>query len=227
METLVRAENLVTAVLSKFWTAVEVTLVNISSGDFLRLVESMPRRVAALLRAKGGSFPRKEGNLILWYIMELHKIELFSPLGKPQVYFGIHSPFVPMNPVTEGHEIRIGYHYQFQVQLEKEERLLPPPYQTNCRDNGPSDDAENFTNPNSYEVCLEMCSSEISKHIYGCDYGMTMQLSANHLCHGDGIRRTKPCSSQLPSAGVFNRNAWRQQQALQWQGTRSLAFDTL
>nr|GBN98656.1 hypothetical protein AVEN_84188-1 [Araneus ventricosus]GBN98657.1 hypothetical protein AVEN_107671-1 [Araneus ventricosus]GBN98658.1 hypothetical protein AVEN_115662-1 [Araneus ventricosus] len=67
---------------------------------------------------------------------------------------------------------------------EKEERLLPPPYQTNCRDNGPSDDAENFTNPNSYQVCLEMCSSEISKDIYGCDYGMTMQLSANHLCHG-------------------------------------------
>ncbi|GBL73191.1 hypothetical protein AVEN_159260-1 [Araneus ventricosus] len=43
----------------------------------------------------------------------------------------------------------------------------------------------------------------------------------------DGIRGTKPSSSQLPSAGGFNRNAWRHQQALQQQGSRTLAFDTL
>ncbi|GBO10646.1 hypothetical protein AVEN_111420-1 [Araneus ventricosus] len=69
---------------------------------------------------------------------------------------------------------------------EKEERLLPPPYQTNCRDNGPSDAVEKFTNPNSYQICQEMCRSELSKEMYGCDYGMTMQLSTNHLCHEDG-----------------------------------------
>ncbi|GBN54174.1 hypothetical protein AVEN_130040-1 [Araneus ventricosus] len=42
-----------------------------------------------------------------------------------------------------------------------------------------------------------------------------------------GTRGTKPCSSQLPSAGGSNRNAWRRQQALQLQGSRFLAFDTL
>ncbi|GBN94059.1 hypothetical protein AVEN_21563-1 [Araneus ventricosus] len=78
-------------------------------------------------------------------------------MGEAEVFFGIHSPFVPMNPVTEGHEIRLGYYYHFQVQLEKEKHLLPSPYQTNCRDNEPSDDGEKFTNPNSYQVCLEMC----------------------------------------------------------------------
>ncbi|GBL89801.1 hypothetical protein AVEN_184833-1, partial [Araneus ventricosus] len=66
---------------------------------------------------------------------------------------------------------------------EKEEHLLPPPYQTNCRDNGPSDDVENFTNPNSYQVCLEMCKLEFSKEMFGCDHGMTMQLSTNNLCY--------------------------------------------
>ncbi|GBN82919.1 hypothetical protein AVEN_125325-1 [Araneus ventricosus] len=30
-----------------------------------------------------------------------------------------------------------------------------------------------------------------------------------------GMHGTKPCGSQLPSAGDFNRNAWRHQQALQ------------
>ncbi|GBM52369.1 hypothetical protein AVEN_160094-1 [Araneus ventricosus] len=70
------------------------------------------------------------------------------------------------------------------TEQEKEEHLLPPPYQTNCRDNGPSDDGENFTNPNSYQVCLEICKSEYSKEMFGCDHGMTMQLSTNHLCYG-------------------------------------------
>ncbi|GBO25957.1 hypothetical protein AVEN_231472-1 [Araneus ventricosus] len=81
-----------------------------------------------------------------------------------------------------------------EIAPEKEERLLPPPYQTNCRDNGPSDAAEKFTNPNSYQICQEMCRSELSKEMYGCDYGMTMQLSTNHLCHEDSMSRqeTKP-----------------------------------
>ncbi|GBN34875.1 hypothetical protein AVEN_241004-1 [Araneus ventricosus] len=30
-----------------------------------------------------------------------------------------------------------------------------------------------------------------------------------------GIHSTRPCGSQLPSAGGFNRLAWRRQQALQ------------
>ncbi|GBM42482.1 hypothetical protein AVEN_80002-1 [Araneus ventricosus] len=75
---------------------------------------------------------------------------------------------------------------------EKEEHLLPPPYQTNCRDNGPSADAEMFTNPNSYQVCLEMCRSQFSKEMYGCDYGMTMLLSRNHLCYGKRITDANP-----------------------------------
>ncbi|GBN43331.1 hypothetical protein AVEN_249311-1 [Araneus ventricosus] len=76
-------------------------------------------------------------------------------------------------------------HSLIKSKTEIEEHLLPPPYQTNCRDNGPSDDGEMFTNPNSYQVCLEMCKSEYSKEMYGCDYGITMQLSTNHLCHVD------------------------------------------
>ncbi|GBO36299.1 hypothetical protein AVEN_269663-1 [Araneus ventricosus] len=35
---------------------------------------------------------------------------------------------------------------------EEEEHLQPPPYHTDCRDNGPSNDGEESTNPNSYEV---------------------------------------------------------------------------
>ncbi|GBN91727.1 hypothetical protein AVEN_71034-1, partial [Araneus ventricosus] len=64
-----------------------------------------------------GHLPFNYGDHISGYIIQLHKIELFQPLDKPQVFFGIHSPFVPLDTITEGHEIRMGYDYHFQVQL--------------------------------------------------------------------------------------------------------------
>ncbi|GBN58000.1 hypothetical protein AVEN_154529-1 [Araneus ventricosus] len=51
----VLAENFLLATLLQLWKAVEAVWLNISSGDFRRLAESMPRQVAALLRAKEGS----------------------------------------------------------------------------------------------------------------------------------------------------------------------------
>ncbi|GBM27776.1 hypothetical protein AVEN_25386-1 [Araneus ventricosus] len=119
-----------------------------------------------------------------------HRIELFDPPGNPQVFLGIHSPFIPINPVFKGHAIRSHYYYEVEVKLEREEHMLPPPYQTNCQDNGNSKDAKNFTNPNSYEVCLEMCESEFYKALYNCDLSTTMHLSPNDFCL-QGLGRPK------------------------------------
>ncbi|GBM50298.1 hypothetical protein AVEN_219068-1 [Araneus ventricosus] len=114
--------------------------------------------------------------------LELYRIELFGMPGDPQVFLSVHSPFVSIHPIIDGHAIRSGYTYRIRVQLEKEEHLLPPPYQTNCRDNGPSKDAKNFTNPNSFQMCLEMCDSEYRKAILGCDTGMIMASSPTEFC---------------------------------------------
>ncbi|GBM41281.1 hypothetical protein AVEN_202876-1 [Araneus ventricosus] len=65
---------------------------------------------------------------------------------------------------------------------EKEEHLLPPPYQTDCSYNGPSKDDKESTNPNSYEMCLELCRSEYAKALDGCDWGMTMVSLVRDLC---------------------------------------------
>ncbi|GBM61345.1 hypothetical protein AVEN_150491-1, partial [Araneus ventricosus] len=89
---------------------------------------------------------------IFEYAVSLRELLLFETIDRPQVFLGIHSPFIPMNPVTNGHALIGGYNYRFEVQLEKEEHLLPPPYQTSCKDNGPSEDAESFTNPNSFQL---------------------------------------------------------------------------
>ncbi|GBM41279.1 hypothetical protein AVEN_202874-1 [Araneus ventricosus] len=72
---------------------------------------------------------------------------------------------------------------------EKEEHLLPPPYQTDCRDNGPSEDAEESTNPNSFQMCLDLCRSEYSKASYRCDIGMTMVSSVRDVCISGKYKR--------------------------------------
>ncbi|GIY17376.1 hypothetical protein CDAR_1601 [Caerostris darwini] len=54
IERSVRAQNPAPSTLSQLWTSIETAWLNIPAEDFQRLVESMPRRVAALRRAKGG-----------------------------------------------------------------------------------------------------------------------------------------------------------------------------
>ncbi|GBN18177.1 hypothetical protein AVEN_49589-1 [Araneus ventricosus] len=68
------------------------------------------------------------------------------------------------------------------LESEKEEHLLPPPYQTDCAENGPSEDAKASTNTNSFQMCLDMCRSEYAKARYGCDVGMRMVSSVRDLC---------------------------------------------
>ncbi|GBN64657.1 hypothetical protein AVEN_137906-1, partial [Araneus ventricosus] len=68
---------------------------------------------------------------------------------------------------------------------EKEEHLLPPPYQTDCKDNGPSENAEESISPNSYQVCLDLCRSEYAKTVSGCSDGMPIVSSDLYVCIGE------------------------------------------
>lgn len=54
IERMVRAQTAPPSTLSQLWTSIQTAWLNIPAVDFQRLVESMPRRVAALRRAKGG-----------------------------------------------------------------------------------------------------------------------------------------------------------------------------
>ncbi|KFM68178.1 Transposable element Tcb2 transposase, partial [Stegodyphus mimosarum] len=54
IERSVRAQNPALSTLSQLSMSIEAAWLNIPAGDFQRLVESMPRRIAALRRAKGG-----------------------------------------------------------------------------------------------------------------------------------------------------------------------------
>ena len=54
IERSLRAQNPASATLSQLWASTQDTWLTIYAGDFQRLVESMPRRVAALRRARRG-----------------------------------------------------------------------------------------------------------------------------------------------------------------------------
>ncbi|CAL1299498.1 unnamed protein product [Larinioides sclopetarius] len=116
------------------------------------------------------------------YILDQESIELFSLKGEPQVFVAIHSPYVPIES-TKLEAVRPGKEYRIDIKLETEEHLLPPPYQTDCRDNGPSKDVKNFTNPNSYEMCLDLCKSKYFTRMYGCGWEMKMIMSEDDLCY--------------------------------------------
>ncbi|CAL1289836.1 unnamed protein product [Larinioides sclopetarius] len=62
-------------------------------------------------------FNSSSGFRILRIRLNLHKIRLFYIVSKPQVFIGIHSPFVPNNPTIDGQPISSGKMYEFQVEL--------------------------------------------------------------------------------------------------------------
>ncbi|GBN82884.1 hypothetical protein AVEN_260505-1 [Araneus ventricosus] len=131
-----------------------------------------------------GDFDKKGGDFLSLILLDQTEIEPFYPTDEPQVFVGIHSPYVPID-IADLHAIRPGKEYEIYVQLEKEEHLLPPPYQTDCKDNGPSEDAEESTSPNSFQMCLDLCRSEYTKAVSGCAWGMSMVSTVRDLCFGN------------------------------------------
>ncbi|GBM93307.1 hypothetical protein AVEN_99993-1 [Araneus ventricosus] len=103
------------------------------------------------IRCLQENFDEKEGDLFFSISLDNRGIEPFVLTDEPQVFVGIHSPYVPID-VDDLNAIIPGREYRIDVQLEKEEHLLPPPYQTDCAENGPSEDAKASTNPNSFQV---------------------------------------------------------------------------
>ncbi|GIY10509.1 uncharacterized protein CEXT_455551 [Caerostris extrusa] len=96
------------------------------------------------------------GFLIYRYRLNLSHQQLFYPWDTPQVFFALHSPFNPIDPVSEGVKIKHGYDYTIQI-YRKEEHVLPAPFQTNC-----TDYRESWKNNNSTRAASQ-------EDFYGCE----------------------------------------------------------
>ncbi|GFX20394.1 transposable element Tcb2 transposase [Trichonephila clavipes] len=107
--------------------------------------------------------------------------ELFYPWLTYQVFFAVHSPFVPINPFIYGRAMKPGYVYDIYIRVE-EEHLLPHPYRTNCTDYVAIWKKNNRTGPRSQQMCRDMCRKNYSKQCYGCEKGMTMFEKIEDMC---------------------------------------------
>ncbi|GFY18800.1 uncharacterized protein TNCV_2400181 [Trichonephila clavipes] len=136
--------------------------------------QSEPRAHKISLTERGTSY-------VYRFILNLEKEELFYPWLSHQVFFAVHSPFVPINPFLDGRAMKPGYLYNVNIRLEKE-LLLPHPYQTNCTDYEAMWKKNNKTGPRSQQKCRDMCTKNYSKFCFGCEKGLTMYENIEDLC---------------------------------------------
>ncbi|GFQ65840.1 uncharacterized protein TNCT_425621, partial [Trichonephila clavata] len=115
------------------------------------------------------------------FTLNLEAEELFYPWLTHQVFFAIHSPLDPINPLHEGRAVKPGYHYSINIRLV-EERFLPHPYQTNCTDYEAVWRRNNKTGPRSQKMCRDICRKIYSKACCRCENYLTMFEDIETLC---------------------------------------------
>ncbi|KAF8778840.1 hypothetical protein HNY73_015526 [Argiope bruennichi] len=91
------------------------------------------------------------------YLLALHlKIlpwELtIDPWHAPRIFFALHSPFEPVNPVHDGVTLSVESDYFMQITRLEEDHLLPYPYRTNCLDYEALWKENNRTGPRSQKL---------------------------------------------------------------------------
>ncbi|CAL1267303.1 unnamed protein product [Larinioides sclopetarius] len=75
----------------------------------------------------------------------------FHPWGKSKVFFGVHSPFLPIKPSILSRIIKSGVDYTVEVQLEFFLLLIRQTVKTT------SEERKNTTNPASFQILRTLC----------------------------------------------------------------------
>ncbi|KAF8776813.1 hypothetical protein HNY73_013757 [Argiope bruennichi] len=128
-------------------------------------------------------------NVIGMYKLYISESESLYPWDRNRVFFAVHSPFMPINPLYEGIAIRPGYQYFVEVRLHKD-YLLPYPYKTDCVNYNITWMKNNRSGPRSQDACKELCRSVFLKDCFGCDPGRIMIEDPADLCTpGTKLRR--------------------------------------
>ncbi|GBM58001.1 hypothetical protein AVEN_162179-1 [Araneus ventricosus] len=110
--------------------------------------------------------------------------DAFFAWKKEQVFVVVHSPFVPVDPVSDGTAVQPGYDYNFHINLE-EEHLQPHPYKTNCTNYEAEWTKNNRTGPRSQEMCKELCRLTYSRRCFGCERIRLTNTNPRNACLED------------------------------------------
>ncbi|XP_055926071.1 uncharacterized protein LOC129957654 [Argiope bruennichi] len=124
----------------------------------------------------------EEGNLkIVDFLIYSQLKDVFFAWSQDQVFFSVHSPFVPVNPLTEGDSLEPGFKYNVYIRLE-EEHLRPPPYTTNCTDYIDLWNRNNRTGARSQEMCKTICYLSYTRKCFGCEKAKLILYDPENLC---------------------------------------------
>ncbi|GFY51215.1 uncharacterized protein TNIN_410311 [Trichonephila inaurata madagascariensis] len=83
------------------------------------------------------------------------------------IQMAVHSPFMMVNPFTDGFSIRPCTTYKMQLQ-KIEKTLLPAPYSTNCTDYVTMWRDRGGYGPLNQEMCVRECAFNQSIKLFGC-----------------------------------------------------------
>ncbi|XP_055945241.1 uncharacterized protein LOC129975958 [Argiope bruennichi] len=112
-----------------------------------------------------------------------------DPWHAPRIFFALHSPFEPVNPVHDGVTLSVESDYFMQITRLEEDHLLPYPYRTNCLDYEALWKENNRTGPRSQKICFEQCRAKFFKECAGCESGMTMYETLTSYCRNFTARK--------------------------------------
>uniref|UniRef100_T1D1T8 Putative degenerin n=1 Tax=Cupiennius salei TaxID=6928 RepID=T1D1T8_CUPSA len=117
-------------------------------------------------------------------VLEMEPDEYFRPDRQVGVIVAIHSPNNIINPFYDGFVVKPGRMYSVHLKVV-EERLLPFPYETRCKDYSSLWLARGRKGPLSQEMCLGECVYNASMKLCNCVIPNILYYHEERVCTED------------------------------------------
>lgn len=129
--------------------------------------------------------PKKKDSLF-HMVFEMEPKEYFRPDREVGAIVGIHSPNNIINPFYDGFVIKPGHIYSVHLKVV-EEKLLPFPYETKCKDYNRMWEERGKKGPLSQEMCLGECVYNASMELCKCVVPNIMFYHEDKICTEDEL----------------------------------------
>ncbi|GBN48684.1 hypothetical protein AVEN_139173-1 [Araneus ventricosus] len=116
-------------------------------------------------------------------------------VADPAVQISIHNSKNILNPYVFGHSLKKGHVTLFRL-TKTVKRLLPPPYETKCKDYLTEWKNRGGRGPTTEKECIEECERNSSMEILGCVMHMLRGPTNEKICKDYGIDERVLLASQ-------------------------------
>ncbi|XP_035217647.1 acid-sensing ion channel 5-like, partial [Stegodyphus dumicola] len=162
----------------------------------------------------------KKKDALFHMVFEMEPGEYFRPDRQVGAIIAIHSPNTIINPFYDGFVIKPGNIYSVHLKVV-EEKLLPFPYETQCKDYQSEWKKRNGKGPLSQEMCLAECVYNVSMKLCNCVIPNIMYYHEDRICSGSEMDCfdfnvsqcytvcQQPCQSRRADLNEFFRDVLR------------------